>query len=133
MGSFANQLTMKDSCHSFLSSRECALLRSKFSSPSTKFTEVTIRGRGPHLPPKKNSQYSDVARLLEHLEYFFGCFLETVDSVGHIPDSCKLFNFKCLIYMRKLRIKKIIMIFCDSRICFSWRIYVYNFVITAFV
>merc|ERR1712221_44596 len=87
------------------SSRECALLRSKFSSQSTKFTEVTIRGRGPHLPPK-NSQYSDVARLLEHLEYFFGCFLETEDSVGHIPDSCKLFNFKCLIYMRKLRIKK---------------------------
>merc|ERR1712111_223066 len=97
---------MKDSCHSFLSSRECALLRSKFFFPKYKIYRSYHQGAGSTPPPQKNSQYSDVARLLEHLEYFFGCFLETVDSVGHIPDSCKLFNFKCLIYMRKLRIKK---------------------------
>merc|ERR1711945_23613 len=98
----ANQLTMKDSCHSFLSSRECVLLRSKFSSSSTKFTEVTISGGGGlHLLPKKNSQYSPtLTRLLKHLELFSGGFQEVVDSVGNILDSCKLFNFKCLIYMR---------------------------------
>jgi len=83
------------------------LLRSKFSSPSTKFTEATISGGGGSTPPsQKNSQYSPtLTRLLGHLELFSGGFQELVVSVGNIPDSCKLFNFKCLIYMRKLRIK----------------------------
>merc|ERR1712098_678214 len=53
--SSANQLTMRDSCHSFLSSRECVLLRSKFSSSSTKFTEVTISGGGGSTPPSQKT------------------------------------------------------------------------------
>merc|ERR1711917_171946 len=94
---------MKDSCHSFLSSRECVLLRSKFSQ-KYKIYRSYHQWAGS-TPPKKTHSTPTLTRLLEQLEYFFGCFWETVDSVGNIPDSCKLFNFKCLIYMRKLRIK----------------------------
>merc|ERR1719445_241544 len=97
---------MKDSCHSFLSSRECALLRSKFSSKKYKIYRSYHQGGGSTPPPQKTHSTLTWPASWSTWNIFFGCFLETEDSVGHIPDSCKLFNFKCLIYMRKLRIKK---------------------------